>query len=359
MVNYKIGCNFDDQLIDKVIDLNSKYENKINEFYGSNRSLSFLIARPNFRLHDIDSIELIRYVKRCNENNIEFAYTLNSLYAGSKEKIEREKENINDFIKFLEDIGIKRFIVSNPIVAELIKKVSKLPLEISTIAHIDTVSQIKYWKENYNVDKVCVNVLKNRSIKFLMNANKYCVENNVKLDLIVNEFCGVGGEKYATHCVYRDSCYLCHAENVTKQDAELLDGYPMQFCINSRDSDDACWLKLRFIRPEDIKLYKEIGINDFKITGRTGTTEYLTKVAEAYLSESFDGNLLELWKPLETIYSDQKESEFNYQANIPNKKLDGFLEYWFKNINHECANEDCGVTCNYCNTFYKQKIVKQ
>lgn len=71
-------------------------------------------------------------------------------------------------------------------------------------------------------------------------------------------------------------------------------------CIQSR-ARAADWLKMNFIRPEDLKLYNTIGINHFKITGRTGSTNYILKVAEAYADGYFNGNILELWKHLETI----------------------------------------------------------
>ena len=73
------------------------------------------------------------------------------------------------------------------------------------------------------------------------------------------------GKGYATHCPYRDSCYLCHATNVTKEDSMSYDNYPMQFCMNARDDhSDEAWIRARFIRPEDLHYYNDIGINYFK-----------------------------------------------------------------------------------------------
>lgn len=76
----------------------------------------------------------------------------------------------------------------------------------------------------------------------------------------------------------------------------------MSRCIQSRfKATDG--IKMNFIRPEDLKLYNTIGINHFKITGRTGSTDYILKVARAYADGYLDGNVLELWKHLETITS--------------------------------------------------------
>ena len=73
------------------------------------------------------------------------------------------------------------------------------------------------------------------------------------------------------------------------------------------------------------------------------------------MKESFDDNLLALWKPLETIKSGQDELSFNHTENIPNKMLDGFIDHWMDGDGFECENEICGTTCKYCEKFWKEK----
>jgi len=356
---YKLGCNFDKKLIEGIDKLNQKYEDSIiNEVYGSDKDHAFLTARPEFRLKEISMANLKAYVKKCNKYNIEFSYALNSIFPGDKRQITEHGRFIHRFIKFLEDIGVKRLIISNPIMADIARGASKtINIEVSTIAHIDAITQIKYWKEKYNIDKVCGNLMKNRNMTFLYRENKYCVDNNIKLDLIVNEFCGVGSDNYATHCIYRDSCYIFHSTNQFKQDAELLEGYPMNYCISSRKIDPACWLKLRWILPQNVDDYWNIlHINNFKITGRTGSTEYLLKIANAYMKKEWKDNLLSLWKPLETIRTEESELKFKQPFYIDSGKLNDFIMKWFNDWNHECEKEVCGDTCTYCNKFYKEHL---
>ena len=124
----------------------------------------------------------------------------------------------------------------------------------------------------------------------------------------------------------------------------------MKFCTNSRNENPANWLRLKFIRPEDVKVYNEIGINHFKITGRTGSSKYILRTIGAYLNESYDGNLLGLWKPLESIKDASVEDVHFY--DIRNKSLDGFISHWSQD-KFVCDNEVCGQTCKYCEQFYK------
>ena len=126
----------------------------------------------------------------------------------------------------------------------------------------------------------------------------------------------------------------------------------MQRCSDSRKTAVA-WLKANFIRPEDMSLYNQIGINHFKLTGRTGTTEYIKNIVSAYLNQHYTGNLLALWKHLETI-GNESDNTFEPDFFIANECLDGFLEFWFKNKNHLCSNEVCGETCLYCDNFFSR-----
>jgi collagenase-like PrtC family protease len=170
---------------------------------------------------------------------------------------------------------------------------------------------------------------------------------------MVNEFCCIGPEgdgTSTTYCIYRDSCYLCHAEDLTAEDSGLFEAYPMSRCVQSRHAPEI-WLKANFIRPEDVPRYAELGIGDFKITGRTGGTEFLLSLADAYVRGRLEGNLLSLWKHLETIGSGMSELEWAPSCYIDNAKLEHFVDWWFDDPERDCANEVCGETCTYCDGF--------
>lgn len=362
MNEYKVGCNFDMKLINIVANLNKKYEGKakVVEFFGSDAQNSEVTARPAWRLPNITKEYFAKYVKKLKENGICFNYVMNSIQPyGSKVEMLKHKKDIQDLALWLQEIGVYRITIANPMMAMFIREVSNIELEISCITHVDTVTQFKYYHETLGINKFCCSILKNRNKEFLTRAAKYCNENGIILELLANEFCGVAGvdvngNHYATHCAYRDSCYLCHACNKTKEDSESYNNYPMNFCMSARNSTPEAWLRMRWIRPEDQHYYNEIGINYFKVSGRTGSTEYLAKVIEAYMSETFDDNLLTLWKPLETIYDGQNELQHKHNINIPNKKLDGFLDKWFKGNGWECENHMCGGDCKYCEEFAKK-----
>ncbi|AJD81860.1 hypothetical protein YenMTG1_052 [Yersinia phage vB_YenM_TG1] len=359
---FKIGTNFDLALLDKIVELNNKNPGSlINEVYGSTRSMAFVAARPDFRLPDVKDEELENYVRRCNELGICFNYTFNSINPGSKRELDDwKKEAIQKYVQYLWSIGIYRITVANPIIMQIVREVNtEIEFEVSTILHVDAVTQIKYLHDQYNIKKVCCGIHKNRSVAFLKQAAKFCNDNGIVFEILVNEFCSNAGQGYTTHCSYRDSCYIFHSTDITSEDALKLNGYPMQHCIKARDTDPFNWLRTRFVRPQDLKLYRDIGITQFKVSGRTGSTEYIMKVLEAYSSEYFKGNLLELWKPLETIYNSESDANYKHTVNIETSVLDGFLEKrWFKHPDFDCANEICGTSCTYCERYYKRQLSK-
>ena len=357
--NYKVGVNFDTGLLDKIIEINKNYkdsDSKVSELYGSIRMHSQLAARPDYRLPNITMKQTIEYIKKAKENGIAFNYTLNSIIPyGSKYIMNKNLKYIISLVDILHNAGVYRFTISNPIMLEIFKHniPYDLNIEVSTISHVDTITQIKYYHEVYGVNKICCNLLKNRDFKWLEKAAKYCNKNGIILELMINEFCGVGSEEFSTHCIYRDSCYICHATNYNQKDADAIYGYPMEQCTASRNKAPENWLRVNWIRPEDIKYYNEIGINNFKITGRTGSTNYIVKTINSYMKQKYDGNLLELWKPLESI-KDEKKEDFSV-VNIPSSKLNGFIEHWSKN-KFVCAEEVCGETCTYCKDYYNKYI---
>lgn len=355
MNSFKLGCNFSNELPEIIRHLNSEYpQNRIVELYGSRGESHYYAARPEYRLHHIDKCLFARYIDELRKIGVAFNYTLNSSFIGGKETILSQESDIKDYISFLICAGVQTITVTIPYMAEIVRSVSRdVGLEVSTIAHIDSVTQAKIWLEKYAINKICISLNKNRDITFLSRMADYCASNGIIVTLLANEFCGNGlflkGINSTTGCIYRDHCYQLHSIGY---DEECIIGnnYPMGNCIQSRNHIIS-WLKLNFIRPEDLKLYNSIGINHFKITGRTGGIAYIERIARAYMAEDYTGNLLDLWKHLETI---KTRDELGYipKHYINNKKLDGFLNYWFENRSHICANEVCGETCRYCDSFY-------
>lgn len=357
-----VGYNFDRNLPQALSLLNNDpdilTQDKITSVYGSIREHAWLSARPDFRLPDIPVDEMATQIQMLKGYGIDFNYTLNSPNPGNSkaELMEREEE----FLKIcylLADIGVSKFIISNPILIEILRR--KAPsidvgIELSTIMHVDTPMQLLGYRElDPRINRVVGNILYNRDFAMLEKFVKASNMTGIEYEVMVNEFClnatGKAELPIAAHCVFRDSCYNCHAGNKTKDDALALHNYPMGKCMTSRAFLAADWLRTFTARPQDLHYYENIGINHFKITGRTGSTGYILTMAKAYLSRKFDGNYLDLWKPLQTIYNGKAEADHKHPFYIMTSEMDGFMDP-FVNGEINCRETFCHE-CMYCDEW--------
>jgi collagenase-like PrtC family protease len=99
-------------------------------------------------------------------------------------------------------------------------------------------------------------------------------------------------------------------------------------------------LKSGWVRPEDVSEYESMGIDIFKIAGRTDPINWILNVMRAYKGRSFDGNLLDIL---------DVTRELRDLFYISNKKLDGAIEKW-KECQKECYK------CKFCESLAKEII---
>ena len=135
MINqFKVGCNFDFELINKVADLNEKYKGKaeVKEFFASPSSAAPMTARPDWRLPNISDKDFEKYVQLSLDKGISFNVVLNSIQPFiSKQNMVNHKEYIQNYVKWLEDIGVYRITFANPMMAMFIREISNIELEAS------------------------------------------------------------------------------------------------------------------------------------------------------------------------------------------------------------------------------------
>jgi collagenase-like PrtC family protease len=106
------------------------------------------------------------------------------------------------------------------------------------------------------------------------------------------------------------------------------------------------FLRLSWIRPEDLKFYQNIGICYFKLQGRQHVIKgEPLRTVEAYFKESYEGCLMELL--------DMFNPTCSFRFFVDNKKLDGYIRPFYENEAF-CKN-DCD-SCNYCEAFARKTI---
>ena len=350
-----VGNLWTEEYLDRCIEINkTNPKARIAEMYGSLKTKHNPVgsARPDSRIPEVSLEFFEEYIQKANANGIDINYTINSTCVGNLIELGAREAQIAYFLQDLEKLGVKRVTVAHPIIAKLVAKHSDLAVEISTIMHVETMSQLdKFLWMCPTVDKICMNIYKNRDFNFLKEFKREADKQDIIVELMANEFCTIGGAPCLG--LYRMSCYMVHSHG--GNDSLEFDGYPIKGpdgCITSRIQSPASYLKARFILPQWYDLYKkETGIEHFKITGRTHTYDQIMPAVEAYTSGHFKGNLLDLWL-LDKDHAD---------LDIPAEELDkkGFIEHWVdfsnkRNVSDFPCASLCEGSCDHCERVMRE-----
>ena len=105
-----------------------------------------------------------------------------------------------------------------------------------------------------------------------------------------------------------------------------------------------------FIRPEDVHFYEEIGVRNFKITGRTKPLGWLEMVLSSYWKHSHEGNLLQLlatdpFLGLDQLFYVENKALDTFLMDFPFDKYDDEEEYCKKWVSNLFLSHQLYSTC--------------
>lgn len=347
MKTFNIPSDFENGTIDKLVRLNQKYENaNVSEVYG-NITLGnyFNSGRATSNLPEISLERFSEYVQYAKQNNIYFNYTFNATHLQNNEFYADTIKRIKNLLHDLYNAGVQTIIVALPAMYEIIQSTGlKFQIKGSVLSEITSPNKALLFKK-----MGATRIVPDESL----TRDFFTLEQIVKtfgseVELIANAWC-------SSDCQYRMFHYNQLSSEDGERDSSVSNSYYPNRCYSRIFQDISNFLKLNWIRPEDLKYYSEIGINHFKLQGRhllnmqmENRPAYkgdLIKTVEAYLSEKFDGNLFDLLTLFNPAYI--------FRLNWDNRKFDNFLEP-FKMKNNFCK-KNC-TACKYCESFAR-KIV--
>jgi collagenase-like PrtC family protease len=286
------------------------------------------------------------FISEIQKLGIEFLWTLNTSCVGNIQLFFKSRV-LRDEIQVLEKAGIDSLVIAHPAYLYILKEMkSTIPVEISTIMAIQEPMQLEVLKDIYpHITRICLPINKNRDARWIISICDLARKLDISVEIIANEFCFLNG----CNCegLFRHSCYDMNA-HANPNDAN--NNYPREFCTRYRESDPVNWYRAKWILPQHMTLYSILGIDSFKITGRTHPTKFLKKVIPYYLARDFTGNILELWPQIQTIYS--KEFDKDQQAVLDQHKVFTGLhiDKMIQQALSSCSNNCMG--CNICERAY-------
>ncbi len=380
-MKFSVACSFDDSLLDGLAPY------PVHELYGKLTSDYFGGGRPSFYLPAIGPQELSAFVKKTHDKGMEFNYLLNASTMGNMEYTSEGQREINRLLGWLNEIKIDSVTVANVFFLKLVKKrYPNIRVRVSSHRYTDNPRKIRFWKDAGADCIVISEVNIHREFKVL-EAMREAAGESVELQLIVNNWC-------------RQDCAIAgnHAVGLSAASQKKSKGFPLDFCSlycnNMRLADPVHYVRANWIRPEDLHIYEDLGYKRFKIVERNTPTAILLDRVKAYHERRYDGNLLYLFQnyayPIEKFSERDRDAfsrkrmlkyfikpkavnlikflkivKFGEKGNvlfplrganpvyIDNRKLDGFIDYFFK---HSCASRDCD-RCGYCERWAKKAVV--
>lgn len=328
-------ADFDKRTLEVYAEIAREYPDfVVAETYGNLNPTTYGSGRDSPVLPRVSLPELEQYVKCSRDLGIDFNYTFNAACLGGLEFSSRGAKRLIEFITQLWEIGIRTFTVTIPSLVPLVK--NRLPhatLCSSLICEVDSVSAARVFAA-HGYDRVIIDDTIIRRFDIIRAMRKHV---SVPLETLVNNTC-------LFNCPWKVAHYnlLAHAATCPERDLELY--YHWQ-CMKVRCTEPAELLRLRWIRPEDIRHYDDITY--FKVVGRYFVRQSnLERAARAYASQRFEGNLWELLGN----FAPQRRHGFH----IENRELDGFIE-WFVKDATRCHDAAC-VSCAHCQRFARKAI---
>ena len=158
------------------------------------------------------------------------------------------------------------------------------------------------------------------------------------IEIIVNNMC-------MHQCPYKMFHYNYEAHTVSTN-KQKENRYFYEKCTAQKADKFDNYIKINWIRPEDLHYYQNLGIRYYKIQGRNHPAgKNVLAAVQAYANGQYSGNLIDLltlWNPYNI-----------FQPVINNPSLNGYLEPFVYN-DHFCKDK-CNE-CEHCMSYAKKSI---
>lgn len=337
-MRFNVPTNWDNALIENISSF------PVECIYGKLEEDPIGGGRPTSALPKVTKEHAEEHIKLAHENGIAFNYLLNSACLGNLEYSDEYNQKILEHLAWIEGAGADYVTVSIPYLIEVVKKrFPRLKVVASVFSHIESIQQAQFY-QSLGADEIVVVQSQNRNFEYLSKISK-AIKN---LQVIVNNGCLLG-------CPYRryHANINSHASQSQRQVKSIPVDYPVSSCWRARLKDPSEIIKSPWIRPEDLHYYEEVGIDKFKLSGRTKTTEWITNAVKAYAERRYNGNLFDI------LSLPHGKGSINRPKNIPlvdvevdNSMLNDFIPFF---MNHDCSSTVCSQ-CGYCISIAEKAV---
>ncbi|MEA2627221.1 MAG: hypothetical protein QOD06_3266, partial [Candidatus Binatota bacterium] len=259
-----IPAVYEDDFVDAVAEL------PIAHLYGASGGDSGL--RANDALPQIADDALAEYVAQARNRGLGFFYALNASCFGNGEFTAEGQRWLVERLGWISDVGCDGVCLSNPyLIAFAKKRFPTLRVAVSAATAADSVDKILYLEAD-GADVIYLPEYVNRDFPLLRHLVKRC---RARLVVLANVGCMISCPIRAYHTMITS-----HAKASLEVGAYV--DYPLLWCSHEKARDPAQMLKSPWIRPEDVAVYEELGIEELKLAGREMDRAWNERVIRAF-----------------------------------------------------------------------------
>jgi len=350
----RVSTNWDNNLIDALSGTDTE------EVYGKLPADVIGGVRPAFLLPQITPEEAAVHVRHVHEKGIRFNYLINTMCLNNVHYSREGYRQIIELLEWIGSMGVEIVTVGFPYMVRLVQEVLPgMKIKASSVCRINSVYRARQY-EDMGVDEIVIDENINRDFDTLA-AIREAVQ--CELELIANPCCLHDCPHQPSHVAHDG-----HASQTHSMDNYCYLQYPYYNCTLKKFTNPVEIIKARWIRPEDLWAYEEIGYSNFKVVERFKKTAVLAHSVQAYHSRRYSGNLIDILTLTNPdAYLEPNLAYFNKPEHvnvakviqvadlmnfalrdfihIDNTKFQGFIEF-FRDTG-SCRNRDCD-RCGFC-----------
>jgi collagenase-like PrtC family protease len=229
----------------------------------------------------VDEEAVRRHLSRARQLGMRVSYLLNAPRPGA------EHGPVLEHVARRVEQGIAGVTVADPaLLGALRSSFPQLEIRVSTIAHVADPDRIQAFADA-GADEIHLSWDLNRELSRLESLARAAP---VPLSLLVNDGC-------VHRCPRRVDHYQHISERLCSHEGQRPDRPEEAFsrrCAIQRLEAPEELLLSPFVRPEDLGRYEAIGIERFKVVGRTKSTEHILRMARAWSRRTSPDNLVEI-----------------------------------------------------------------
>lgn len=310
-------------------------------------------------------------IDEIHKEGLKFYYLLNASCIGNSEYTKAGQKALHKLLDWLSEAEVDGVVVAIPYLFRIIKrKFPHFKISVSCFANVNSIEKAIFW-EDLGASVITLSQVElNRDFRLLRKIRE---DVNCELQLIVNDNCIQGCPKFFYH-----NNVTSHASQTANRSGAFMFDYCRITCRCKKITEPVNFIRGVWIRPEDLQVYENIGIDRFKLVDRSMHSDALALIVDAYSKRSYKGNLYDLFiNPSKSLWL--KRSSFFHKLKyffhpfavnifkmaknrvltkevevyIDNTQLDGFINHFLK---EDCRYKSC-EDCGYCQEIAK-KVVK-